>query len=166
MGYESLIFDIDGTLWDSRDLVAEGYNQQLHDEGLDDYFVDAQRLRPLFGKVMTAIADELFPHLPPQERYSLLERCIERENQYLSENECRIIENDSGLHFILVLNTELSDKQVKENLLKSKIRIKAVTDYYMDRETKDQHQFILNYSNLVIEGLENAISEMKKALQP
>ena len=90
MGYESLIFDIDGTLWDSRDLVAEGYNQQLHDEGLDDYFVDAQRLRPLFGKVMTAIADELFPHLPPQERYGLLERCIERENQYLSENECRI----------------------------------------------------------------------------
>ena len=90
MGYESLIFDIDGTLWDSRDLVAEGYNQQLHDEGLDDYFVDAQRLRPLFGKVMTAIADELFPHLPLQERYGLLERCIERENQYLSENECRI----------------------------------------------------------------------------
>ena len=26
MNYESLIFDIDGTLWDSRALVAEGYN--------------------------------------------------------------------------------------------------------------------------------------------
>ena len=90
MGYESLIFDIDGTLWDSRALVAEGYNQQLHDEGLDDYFVDAQRLRPLFGKVMTAIADELFPHLPPEKRYGLMERCMERENRYLSENECRI----------------------------------------------------------------------------
>lgn len=93
-------------------------------------------------------------------------KVLEILRQSFSENECRIIENDSGLHFILVLNTELSDKQVKENLLKSKIRIKAVTDYYMDRETKDQHQFILNYSNLVIEGLENAISEMKKALQP
>lgn len=93
-------------------------------------------------------------------------KVLEILRQSFSENECRIIENDSGLHFILVLNTELSDKQVKENLLKSKIRIKAVTDYYMDCETKDQHQFILNYSNLVIEGLENAISEMKKALQP
>ena len=29
MNYESLIFDIDGTLWDSRALVAEGYNIQL-----------------------------------------------------------------------------------------------------------------------------------------
>ena len=28
MKYESLIFDIDGTLWDSGALVAEGYNLQ------------------------------------------------------------------------------------------------------------------------------------------
>ena len=34
MRFESLIFDIDGTLWDSRALVAEGYNLQLRDEGL------------------------------------------------------------------------------------------------------------------------------------
>ena len=35
MKFESLIFDIDGTLWDSRALVAEGYNIQLKAEGLD-----------------------------------------------------------------------------------------------------------------------------------
>ena len=90
MHFESLIFDIDGTLWDSRALVAEGYNLQLRDEGMEEFCVDAQRLRPLFGKVMTAIADELFPHLPPRERYALMERCMERENRYLEENECRI----------------------------------------------------------------------------
>ena len=59
MEFESLIFDIDGTLWDSRALVAEGYNLQLRDEGLDRLCVDAERLRSLFGKVMTAIADAL-----------------------------------------------------------------------------------------------------------
>ena len=90
MHFESLIFDIDGTLWDSRALVAEGYNLQLRDEGMEEFCVDAQRLRPLFGKVMTAIADELFPHLPPRERYALMERCMERENRYLEENECCI----------------------------------------------------------------------------
>ena len=69
MKYESLIFDIDGTLWDSRALVAEGYNAQLHREGLDHLCVDAERLKTLFGKVMTEIADALFeslPHLPLQ----------------------------------------------------------------------------------------------------
>lgn len=90
MKYESLILDIDGTLWDSRALVAEGYNLQLVDEGLAHLCVDAERLRPLFGKVMTAIADELFPDFPPETRYPLMERCMERENRYLQENECRI----------------------------------------------------------------------------
>ena len=90
MKFESLIFDIDGTLWDSRVLVAEGYNLQLRDEGLERYCVDAARLRPLFGKVMSAIADALFPDMPPQVRYPLMERCMARENRYLEENECRI----------------------------------------------------------------------------
>lgn len=90
MKFESLIFDIDGTLWDSRALVAEGYNLQLRDEGLERYCVDAARLRPLFGKVMSAIADALFPDMPPQVRYPLMERCMARENRHLEENECRI----------------------------------------------------------------------------
>ena len=87
---ESLIFDIDGTLWDSRALVAEGYNIQLRREGMTDRFVTAETLRPLFGKVMTEIADALFGDLAPADRHSLMERCMATENQYLHENECPI----------------------------------------------------------------------------
>ena len=87
---ESLIFDIDGTLWDSRSLVAEGYNLQLRDEGLDSLCTDAETLKGLFGKVMTEIADALFPLIPTEERYALMERCMARENRYLEENPCRI----------------------------------------------------------------------------
>ena len=65
MRYESLILDIDGTLWDSRALVAEGYNIQLRREGLDHLCTDAETLKTLFGKVMTEIADNLFPDFPP-----------------------------------------------------------------------------------------------------
>ena len=90
MQYESLIFDIDGTLWDSRQLVAEGYNIQLEKEGLQHLFVTAEDLRPLFGKVMTAIADSILASIEPPERYALMERCMETENRYLFENECRI----------------------------------------------------------------------------
>lgn len=86
MNYESLIFDIDGTLWDSRALVAEGYNLQLKDEGLEHLFVNAQQLKALFGKVMTEIADVLFAEIPLPERYALMERCMARENRYLQEN--------------------------------------------------------------------------------
>ena len=87
---ESLIFDIDGTLWDSRALVAEGYNLQLHDEGLDDYATNPEELKALFGKTMGEIADALFAPIPAGERYSLMERCMARENRYLQENPCAI----------------------------------------------------------------------------
>ena len=90
MNYESLIFDIDGTLWDSRQLVAEGYNIQLEKEGLHHLFVTAEDLRPLFGKVMTAIADVILASIEPPERYALMERCMKTENDYLFANECRI----------------------------------------------------------------------------
>lgn len=90
MEFESLIFDIDGTLWDSRAIVAEGYNVQLKKEGLEHLFMNVDILKTVFGKVNTEIANILFASLPEEERYPLLERCIEQENRMLEENECHI----------------------------------------------------------------------------
>ena len=90
MNYESLIFDIDGTLWDSRQLVAEGYNIQLCAEGLPHLCVNAEQLKALFGKVMTEIADVIFTEIPLPERYALMDRCMATENEYLHQNPCRI----------------------------------------------------------------------------
>ena len=90
MTYESLIFDIDGTLWDSRALVAEGYNIQLRKEGLDHLCVNADQLKPLFGKVMTEIADVILSSIPAAERYNLMERCMDTENRHLYESPCHI----------------------------------------------------------------------------
>ena len=105
MQYESLIFDIDGTLWDSRALVAEGYNIQLRAEGLDQLCIDAETLRPLFGKVMTEIADSIFATVDPKDRYDLMERCMDTENRYLFENECKI-----GYPKVKETMTELANK--------------------------------------------------------
>ena len=90
MNCESLIFDIDGTLWDSRQLVAEGYNIQLEREGLNHLFVIADILKPLFGKTMTEIADVLLASIAIPERYDLMERCMATENEYLFQNPCQI----------------------------------------------------------------------------
>ena len=87
---DSLIFDIDGTLWDSRALVAEGFNMQLKDEGMERYAVNAEQLKSLFGKTMTEIADVLFPDQPKDIRYPLMERCMVREDQHLAQNPCHI----------------------------------------------------------------------------
>ena len=90
MTCESLIFDIDGTLWDSRQLVAEGYNIQLERENLQHLFVNAHILKPLFGKTMTEIADVLLASIDIAQRYDLMERCMATENEYLFQNPCQI----------------------------------------------------------------------------
>ena len=90
MQYESLIFDIDGTLWDSTALVAEGYNVQLRKEGLDHLCVTRDDLLKLFGRTMAAIADAMFETIPAPERYALMDRCIDSEQEYLWANECDV----------------------------------------------------------------------------
>ncbi len=90
MTYESIILDIDGTLWDSRALVAEGYNIQLQQEGLGHLCVDAEVLKPLFGKVLEEIADILFVSIPTPERYELMARCMRTENLHMHQDPCRI----------------------------------------------------------------------------
>lgn len=73
-----------------KNLVAEGYNIQLNKEGLSRYCITAETLKPLFGRVMTEIADVLFADFPEKERYALMARCMETENRHLHENPCHI----------------------------------------------------------------------------
>lgn len=87
---QSLIFDIDGTLWDSRALVAQGYNLQLRREGLERFSVTAEDLKPLFGKPLPEIADILFADLSAQERVSLINRCTLSQNKLLHDDPCQI----------------------------------------------------------------------------
>ena len=90
MRYDSLIFDIDGTLWDSRELVAQGYNRELEKEGMPQYQVTAHQLKALFGKPLPEIADILFADLPQDQRLPLILRCTDTQNRFLHENPCHI----------------------------------------------------------------------------
>ena len=91
-------------------------------------------------------------------------RVLETIRSIFSEKECQIVENDSGLHFLLKFNTKKSDKKIKEMLLKKNIRITAITDYDMKLDNKNKHLFILNYSNINLDNMKKAILEVKKCL--
>ena len=87
---KSLIFDIDGTLWDSRAIVAKGYNDYLLQIGRPDLQVDAEYLKTLFGKTMTEIADIMLDSIPVPERYDVMQGCMDREDEFLHEDPCDI----------------------------------------------------------------------------
>ena len=87
---KSLIFDIDGTLWDSRAIVAKGYNDYLLEIGRPDLQVDAEYLKTLFGKTMTEIADIMLDSIPVPQRYDVMLGCMDREDEFLHEDPCDI----------------------------------------------------------------------------
>jgi phosphoglycolate phosphatase len=83
---DGILLDIDGTLWDSRALVAEGWNRALKSFGITDRTITAERLKSLFGKTMDVIAKELFSDIPSEKLKSLDKECSRQEAIVLKES--------------------------------------------------------------------------------
>ena len=86
----ALIFDIDGTLWDTREIVARGYNVELARMGRPDLFLTAESLTSLFGKTAQEIADVIFADYPAEDRLGLIFRCMETERVVLRADPCQV----------------------------------------------------------------------------
>ncbi len=80
---ESLIFDMDGTLWDSAANVAASWNEELRRNGSNVTFTE-QDVKSVMGQTMDAIALKFFGDNEPEKGLKLMERCCEYENEYLS----------------------------------------------------------------------------------
>jgi len=75
-----------------------------------------------------------------------------------------IAEEDAGLHFILKVNTQLSDEEFCERALKNGVHIRALSDYYAEAEPS-QHQFIINYSSVPESRMKRAVLQLEKILE-
>ncbi|MDE7360824.1 MAG: HAD family hydrolase [Oscillospiraceae bacterium] len=81
---DNIIFDMDGTLWDSSANVAESWNAAV--SGLSDRRFTAADIQSVMGMPMDAIAMRFFPDMPEETRQKIMERCCNGENDYLREH--------------------------------------------------------------------------------
>lgn len=70
--------------------------------------------------------------------------------------KCRVIENESGLHFLLELDTNESDAELTKKLNAKGIKLVALSNYFLTDEDVTEHRFILNYSNVDLDVLPKA----------
>lgn len=80
---KGIIFDMDGTLWDSAAGVAESWNEAILVYGYERKPFTAGDIQSVMGKTMEDIADILFPELNVMQRKELLDLCCRLENDYL-----------------------------------------------------------------------------------
>lgn len=95
MNPESIIFDLDGTLWDSSENVAASWEETVRSIGdplLKNVHITAEDIRGVMGMTMDEIAGKLFPMLTATRQYELLEMCTENENNYLASNGGKLFE--------------------------------------------------------------------------
>lgn len=81
-----LIFDMDGTLWDSSENVAASWTEKMHELGYDRPDITREDIMNVMGLTMDRIADKIFGDLPKDERMELLDTCCQYENEYLRKN--------------------------------------------------------------------------------
>ena len=86
------------------------------------------------------------------------------ENSALKE-KVTILEENAGLHFLVKVDTLLSDKELVAYCANAGIRIRALSDYCHDGQfSVDSHCLIVNYSGLTDEHLTQLEKILKNAL--
>ena len=76
-----IIFDMDGTLWNSAREVALAWNQVITKKGMKP--LTDQDLARVMGLPMDKLARALFPEMEAQASYDLMDECVMVENDYL-----------------------------------------------------------------------------------
>lgn len=84
MKADGVIFDLDGTLWDSTENVARSWNQVLRELGYGSR--SAQEVKSCMGLPMEEIFRRLFPGVGKEELDRIAEKLYAAENAYIEKH--------------------------------------------------------------------------------
>lgn len=79
--YDSLIFDMDGTLWDAVDSYCAIWNKTFEEYGINAKPVSREMLVSMMGTTLDKIIDKVLPEVSGDNRF--IERLIENEQEMM-----------------------------------------------------------------------------------
>ena len=85
---KNIIFDLDGTLWDSREQIIEAWKNVI-----SDLNINAKDLDNLMGKTNAEYIKFLFPNFNDKEAQKLMEKCEMEEVKYLTQFGAKLYDN-------------------------------------------------------------------------
>lgn len=85
MQTDGIIFDMDGTLWDTCQVVADSWTRAVKDCGIDKNF-SVELIRSCMGMMMEAFVAKCMPEIDEETRMQCAKKCFEYENGYLAKH--------------------------------------------------------------------------------
>ncbi|KAA9028546.1 HAD family hydrolase [Niallia endozanthoxylica] len=82
---DSMIFDLDGTLWDPTDTILLAWESILKEDERIISKITKKDLKSVMGLQVPEIGKRLFPYLDEQTREQILEDCCLAENKYIEK---------------------------------------------------------------------------------
>lgn len=82
---ESIIFDLDGTLWDSRQTIAEAWTAAVQEQGYEERVFTKDDIGSLMGLQIPVIAERLFPMESLERRKEIMDACAKEDQQVIRE---------------------------------------------------------------------------------
>lgn len=131
-----VIFDLDGTLWDSAVSVAESWNMEIERCTGRPSNIEPDDIRRNMGKTMNEIADDVMSDFEVPERYEMARRCEVFENAYIAEHGGELFEGvretlqvllDAGVQMTIVSNCQ-------DGYVPAFLKSMDMDKYFMDYE--------------------------------
>ena len=104
------------------------------------------RMRNYYKKIRNALLDEI-------------------KNSPLSD-KLSVLEEEAGLHFLVKVDTDISDTQLIKRAEKNSVKISCLSEYYRkNSRNAPKHIVIINYSAIAKEDIAPAIKALDKCLE-
>lgn len=88
---KNIIFDVDGTLWDTTEVVAKAWQRAVNTVGGTEAVITAEVLKKEFGKTMDMIAQNLFADATEAQQLQMMDLCCEYEHEDLEVYEGNLL---------------------------------------------------------------------------
>jgi GntR family transcriptional regulator / MocR family aminotransferase len=82
------------------------------------------------------------------------------------EEGFEIINDDTGLHFLLQIHRNIDEVELEKALINNKIYVKSLTSYYLNNKISHQiPTLVIGYSGILIEKVEDAFYQLIKQIK-
>jgi GntR family transcriptional regulator/MocR family aminotransferase len=92
-------------------------------------------------------------------------RVEEAVREVFAPQTCSIIDNGSGLHLLLHLQTQKTDAGLSTDLARRGIGLQPVSAYDMQAQPPDRHDFIVNAAGLDLDRLRPALEAVRQEIE-